>query len=114
MNGFKQRTYDKTYDDLEKNIWFSKLLFICYGVAGLVVVVIAANVSSGIFMKVISLDTTASTTMLLLFGLFGVVNFFLLMFIWFTSESSYYKNVQMFNEILLVLKEREDGDSDSK
>lgn len=113
VDGFKKRTYDKTYSDLEKNIWFSKLLFLCYGVIALIVVVVASNVLYELFNKITTLDVTPSIMMLLLFGLFSVLNFFLLMFIWLTSESSYYKNVQMFNEILLVLKEREDDDGSS-
>jgi len=88
------------YGEIKKNRYIS----IAYTIAALSILGIMSYVVSLIFNGVGALQLDNGVHLLVLFGIFGLINFFFLMFLWFISESSYYREEQQWAELWLYLK----------
>jgi hypothetical protein len=98
---------DYTIEELEKKAVYHKALFYGYAVAGIIVMLVGSYTIYGIFDSLMAINTEGSSKLLLLLGMFGIINFFLLFWVWLTSESSYYKMEQEFTELMVYLRSKE-------
>jgi hypothetical protein len=98
---------DYTIEELEKKAFYHKALFYGYALAGIAVMVIGSYTIYNIFDSLMAINTEGSSKLLLLLGMFGIINFFLLFWVWLTSESSYYKMEQEFTELMVYLRSKE-------
>lgn len=104
----KGKTIDQyTIEELEKKMVYNKIMFYCYAIGAIVMIMIGSYTIWGIFNTITNLETTGGTALLLMLGIFGIINFFLLFWVWMTNESSYYKTEQRFYEIGLYLRNME-------
>lgn len=97
---------DYTIEELKKKSIFNKTLFYSYLFGALIVAILGSYTLYPIFDDFMAMDTDGGTKLLLILGLFGIINFFLLLWVWMTNESSYYKMEQEFNELAIYLKEK--------
>lgn len=105
----KHFPYDFTLEEIKRKTSFNRVMIWGYVIASLVVMLVGANTLLPIADALMSMDTNGSTKLILLFGLFGMINFFLLLWVWLTNESSYYKMEQRFMELMYYLRDREFG-----
>jgi hypothetical protein len=104
----KGKTIDQyTIEELEEKMVYNKIMFYCYAIGAIVMIMAGSYTIWGILNTITGLETTGGTALLLMLGIFGVINFFLLFWVWMTNESSYYKMEQRFYELSIYLRSME-------
>jgi hypothetical protein len=101
-----KKIFDYTQEELEKRRVLHRVMFWCYCLGALGIAIIGSYTLYPIFNDFMALNTDSGSKLLLLLGLFGIINFFLLLWVWMTNESSYYKMEQEFTELMMYLKEK--------
>ena len=93
-----------TAEQLRKSRRLSNLAFHVYKYASLLVIGVMGYIVSLMFEGISDIQMENGVHLLVLFGIFSMINFFLLFFLWMTNESSYYRNEQQWAELWLYLK----------
>jgi hypothetical protein len=105
-NMMGKHIYEYTKEQLERRTKMHKTMFWAYSLGALATAILGAYTLTPLANNLLSLNTDGSSKLILLFGLFGVINFFLLLWVWMTNESSYYRMEQEFTELMMYLKEK--------
>lgn len=98
---------DHTIEELDKEANRSWFIYWGYVIASLVIAVVGGLTVNDIIGEMLSITTDNGMKLLLIFGSMSILNFFLLLFIWLTNESSYYKMLQLFHENMRYQREKE-------
>jgi hypothetical protein len=96
-----------TIAELKAKVRMNTVLFYAYLIASVVMICVGGHTVNTILGPLLSMGVDASTKLLLLFGVFGVINFFLIFWVWLTSESSYYRMEQRMMELMVYLRSKE-------
>jgi len=104
-NHLDDKTYYMKEEKLQEKIRYAKLMFYLYAFVALAAIIFGGYITSDLANVLLSLDVSSGTFVMMAFGLFSVLNFFLIMFLWLSNESGYYKNMQLLYEIILYLRE---------
>jgi hypothetical protein len=105
-NMLGKHIYDYTHEALEKRSKMHKFMFWFYSIGAIATAILGGYTLIPLLNNLMALNTDGSSKLILLFGLFSVINFFLLLWVWMTNESSYYKMEQEFTELMMYLKEK--------
>ena len=105
-----KKIYEMSVDELKKKSRYYKIVFYFYFVAALVVIgvngftgLVSVNNVMG------NMDVLGGTNFLLLL-IVVLVSFLVLfvIFLWLVSESSYYKMLECFSDLMVYLKQKEE------
>jgi hypothetical protein len=97
---------EETVDKLMKSRKNYKMVFYVYLIFECIMVMIAGVIGTQMVDAVLNYTDSTLFTMLLLFGVMNILNFFMLFVIWFCCESSYYKMMQCFSDQMIFLKKK--------
>ena len=101
-----KRFYEYNIIELQRKSKQYNMMFTIYLVL-LVFISIIAGVTTYDLLSNVDNFTTATGKLIYLITIIGIVNFFLMFFLWFVIESSYYKMLNLFNDTILYIKERD-------
>ena len=104
-----KKIYDMSVDELKKKSKYYKIIFYFYFVAAIVVIGVNGFSSMVSVNNVMSnMDALGGTNFLLLLNVV-LVSFLVLfvIFLWLVSESSYYKMLECFSDLMVYLKQKE-------
>lgn len=99
---------DFTIEELQKRGRGFYYLFVVYAIISGLIAGVGGYYGYDIIQIVLSMELTGGTLLLVLFSFFGFLNFFLLLFVWTTNESSYYRMLEQFTVLFRYLKRFED------
>jgi heme/copper-type cytochrome/quinol oxidase subunit 2 len=104
-----KKMYDLSIEELKKKASKYKSIFYAYVIFAIVISVITGMLTlqsmDGLNKNQEALGTT--NYFLILNTVLISVVFFLLIFLWFISESSYYKMLEQFSDLMIYLKQKE-------
>lgn len=101
-----KKLYEYTQEELNKKALYHKIFFYLYATAAAGIAILGGYVGLETIDIVMNVSDSLSITLILLFGFFGVLNFFLIMFLLFTNESGYYRTQQLLVETIIYIKEK--------
>ena len=104
-----KKIYDMTIDELKKKSSKYKSIFYAYLVMMLVIGAISGTLTLQSMDGINKNQETLGITnyLLLLNSILIAVTIFFLIFLWFVNESSYYKMLEQFSDLMIYLKQRE-------
>ena len=101
-----KRIYEKSIEELQKDSKKYRSTFYAYIMAALGIAVISGFYGLQSIYNVMT-QTEGATFLLLLIAVLCALNFFMLYFVWFINESSYYKMLEQFSDLMVYLKQKE-------
>lgn len=106
------KNIDLPVEKLNQNSFYFKILFMAYAMAALIVMTVGGYTSWNVLGNIMTISTdNKGVQFLLILGVFNILNFFMLFFLWLISESSYYKMMQQFTEMWLYFKKKDEPSS---
>jgi hypothetical protein len=99
-------TQDKTILELQVDHRSFKNIFYVYVVVSIAVMIMGGYFSQQVIMDLFNITDSVVLTLILIFCGLNLTNLFLLVFVWTTNESSYYKMLQLHNEQMIFLKRK--------
>ena len=102
----QKRIFEMSVDELEKKSKKYRSIFYAYVTAAIGIAVISGFYGLQSIYNVMT-QTEGTTFLLLLIAVLCALNFFMLYFLWFINESSYYKMLEQFSDLMIYLKQRE-------
>lgn len=103
-----KKIYDMTQEELEKKSRTYHGIFIGYVVAAIGISIINGFYGLQSINNVMNYTTDATIFLLLFNTVMISIIFLFIIFLWMIMESSYYKMLQMFYDIMIYMKQQEE------
>ncbi len=97
---------DQPIEKLERQAKMHRIRFYVYTIAAIGIIVSMGIVVQMMMDAISKIQMENGVHLLVLFGVLSLINFFLIIFLWFITESSYYKMMQQFTELWMLLKNK--------
>jgi hypothetical protein len=102
-----KKIYELSIDELKKKSKGFRATFYCYIMVALGIAFISGFYGLQSINNVMRHQADGTLFLLLLVAVLCCLNFLMLIFMWFINESSYYKMLEQFSDLIIYLKQKE-------
>jgi hypothetical protein len=102
-----KKIYELSIDELKNKSKTYRRTFYMYLIAALIIAAVSGMYGLPSINNVMNYQKDGTIFLLLLLAVLVCLNFLMLIFLWFISESSYYKMLEQFSDLMIYLKQKE-------